>query len=77
MSSALENLCGPGKPLSQEAFDMQRPRQQVLTHVVFALLLVGQVAIAPIEALGKQQQVAESIAIVGEVCLRREFPTMP
>ncbi len=41
--------------------------KQVLAVVVRQLLLVGQVAVAGVEALGQEQQTADPVAVLGEV----------
>jgi hypothetical protein len=43
-------------------------REQVLAEAVRQLLLVWQIAVAGVEALRQKQQVADAVAVFGELC---------
>src|SRR5262249_858656 len=52
---------------------VQAPSKQVLTVVVNDLLRVRQVAVAGVEGLGKEQQVAKPIPVFGELSRMAEL----
>ena len=58
-------------------FLVQAACQQVLLQVVFALLGVGQIAVARVEALGQQQQAADTVTILRECACSRLVSRRP
>src|SRR4051812_4851036 len=56
---------------------MKTARQQILSLIVLAFLVVGQIAVARVEALGEQQQSADAVPILLELAGVRKLVGVP